>query len=125
MNRKPKLGYYYVAGTFAVLFTAYAGLQPEKYPDRTTIDGCDRNYARCTKTTTPGSGYCGSCYFYDCGCACTNVTVQVVTWSGQCNQWTLGLGRDASYSKTIIECVNVSPTSTNSVAQTLCFKPTF
>lgn len=123
MNKKTKLSYY-VAGTFAVLFTAYAGQQPAKYPDRTIIDGCDRSYARCTKTTTPGSGYCGSCYFYDCGCDCTNITVQVVTWSGQCNQWTLGLPGGV-YSKTLNECVNLSPASTNSVAQTLCFKPIF
>lgn len=124
MNKKTKL-INYVACTLAALFTAYAGQQPEKYPDRTTTSGCDRNFAACTKTTTPGSGYCGSCFFYSCGCACTNITVQVITWSGQCNQWELGLGVVLTYKTTINECVNVSPTSTNSVAQTICFKPIY
>jgi len=72
--------------------------------------------APCTVVHTPGSWYCGSCWFYECGCACVQADFNQTTSTGTCSVIVV-------YGGYYTSCENLKLVSTTKVKQQLCYDP--
>ena len=111
-----------VTMTFLLLcVAAIADKEPKQHSDTVTDSFPSGLAGPCTETVTPGSWYCGNCWFYNCGCACIKTTFYATVYTGTSAQETIGIPGGGGM--TVLKCIALTKTGTTPVQQQLCYNP--
>lgn len=118
-----------VAGIVCVT-AVLAGQQPESYSQKTLVApscGGINDSGSCVYTTYAEPLYrCVSCWFYNCGCTCTNVVSNsATTYEGVCvPQYHMPVPPSTNWLFLGYECESMKITSSNvATLTTLCYNP--
>lgn len=118
-----------VAGIVCVT-AVLAGQQPESYSQKTLVTpscGGNTDSGSCVYTTYSEKLYrCVNCWFYDCGCTCTNVINNfATTYNGECApRYSAPVPPSTNWLFLGFECVFMDITSSNvPTLTTYCYKP--
>lgn len=117
-----------VAGIVCVT-AVLAGQQPEQYSQTTLVTpSCNgmSDSGSCEYTTySQQLSRCVNCWFYDCGCACTNAVVNnAVTYKGECvPDYRMPVPPSTNWVFAGYVCGDMKPVSTNAVLTPYCYNP--